>query len=67
MPLNPPLSAGVDAARAFGTGCFKTHLTHDLRGMSEDELRVNAEPFLSNDNHYCEVNLTLFLFLFHRV
>ena len=22
------------------TGCFKTHLTHDLREMSEDELKV---------------------------
>ncbi|KAL1665622.1 cytochrome b5-like heme/steroid binding domain-containing protein [Schizophyllum commune] len=31
--------AGKDAARAFGTGCFKTHLTHDLRGLSESELK----------------------------
>ncbi|RDB20546.1 Membrane-associated progesterone-binding protein 4 [Hypsizygus marmoreus] len=31
--------AGVDAARAFGTGCFKDHRTHDTRGMSESELR----------------------------
>ncbi|KAF9008831.1 cytochrome b5-like heme/steroid binding domain-containing protein [Cyathus striatus] len=31
--------AGVDAARAFGTGCFKEHRTHDTRGMSDDELR----------------------------
>ncbi|KAG6919324.1 hypothetical protein DXG01_007457 [Tephrocybe rancida] len=31
--------AGVDAARAFGTGCFKTHRTHDLRGLTEKELR----------------------------
>ncbi|KAH0587123.1 Neuferricin [Termitomyces sp. J132] len=30
--------AGVDAARAFGTGCFKTHRTHDLRGLTEREL-----------------------------
>ncbi|GAA5881985.1 hypothetical protein JCM16303_003496 [Sporobolomyces ruberrimus] len=30
--------AGVDAARAFVTGCFKTHLTHDLRGFDEKEL-----------------------------
>ncbi|KAG5644916.1 hypothetical protein DXG03_007381 [Asterophora parasitica] len=31
--------AGVDAARAFGTGCFKTHRTHDLRGLTEKELQ----------------------------
>ncbi|KAH9991490.1 cytochrome b5 [Russula vinacea] len=30
--------AGVDAARAFGTGCFKDHRTHDLRGLSESEI-----------------------------
>ncbi|KAF8897171.1 cytochrome b5-like heme/steroid binding domain-containing protein [Infundibulicybe gibba] len=33
------IMAGVDAARAFGTGCFKQHRTHDTRGMSESELR----------------------------
>jgi len=31
--------AGVDGARAFGTGCFKEHLTHDVRGMSESETK----------------------------
>ncbi|TRM68536.1 cytochrome b5-like heme/steroid binding domain-containing protein [Schizophyllum amplum] len=31
--------AGKDAARAYGTGCFKTHLTHDLRGLTESEFR----------------------------
>ncbi|GAA5848860.1 hypothetical protein JCM3766R1_003342 [Sporobolomyces carnicolor] len=30
--------AGKDAARAFVTGCFKTHLTHDLRGFTAKEL-----------------------------
>ncbi|KAK7061355.1 sterol metabolism-related protein [Favolaschia claudopus] len=29
--------AGRDAARAFGTGCFQTHWTHDLRGLSDQE------------------------------
>ncbi|KAJ6510246.1 cytochrome b5-like heme/steroid binding domain-containing protein [Mycena vitilis] len=29
--------AGIDAARAFGTGCFQTHRTHDLRGLSDQE------------------------------
>jgi predicted heme/steroid binding protein len=33
------LMAGVDAARAYGTGCFKDHRTHDLRGLTESELR----------------------------
>jgi len=33
--------AGVDAARSFATGCFATHRTHDLRGLSDDELRVS--------------------------
>ena len=29
---------GLDAARAFGTGCFATHKTHDLRGLTDKEL-----------------------------
>lgn len=32
--------AGKDAARAFATGCFKEHQTHDIRELNEDELRV---------------------------
>jgi len=32
------LMAGKDAARAYGTGCFKEHRTHDLRGLDEKEL-----------------------------
>lgn len=34
--------AGKDAARAYGTGCFSTHLTHDVRGLSEQELKVES-------------------------
>ncbi|CAE6336868.1 unnamed protein product [Rhizoctonia solani] len=30
--------AGKDAARAYTTGCFQTHLTHDTRGLNEKEL-----------------------------
>ncbi|KAJ3247546.1 hypothetical protein HDU78_003959 [Chytriomyces hyalinus] len=30
--------SGVDAARAYITGCFQTHLTHDLRGLSQAEI-----------------------------
>lgn len=32
--------AGRDASRAFITGCFETHLTHDLRGLSDKELEA---------------------------
>jgi predicted heme/steroid binding protein len=31
--------AGVDSARAYITGCFETHLTNDLRGLSEEQLK----------------------------
>jgi len=31
--------AGKDAARAFATGCFKEHRTHDVRGLDEEEQR----------------------------
>ncbi|KAI9197280.1 cytochrome b5-like heme/steroid binding domain-containing protein [Polychytrium aggregatum] len=31
--------AGVDASRAYVTGCFKTHLTHDVRGLTEGEIK----------------------------
>lgn len=31
--------SGKDAARAYITGCFQTHLTHDLRGLSEKQLK----------------------------
>ncbi|KAJ3121625.1 hypothetical protein HK098_003517 [Nowakowskiella sp. JEL0407] len=30
--------AGREGARAFSTGCFKTHLTHDLRGLTEQQI-----------------------------
>jgi len=31
--------AGVDSTRAYGTGCFQTHRTHDLRGVTEAEMK----------------------------
>lgn len=34
--------AGKDASRAFTTGCFQTHLTHDLRGLSDAEVEVRV-------------------------
>jgi len=32
--------SGKDASRAYTTGCFETHLTHDLRGLSKQQLAV---------------------------
>lgn len=34
--------AGRDAARAYATGCFQEHLTHDLRGLNDNQLKVNT-------------------------
>ena len=34
--------AGRDAARAFATGCFATHQTHDIRGLSDREMAVRT-------------------------
>ncbi|PPR02474.1 hypothetical protein CVT24_002023 [Panaeolus cyanescens] len=48
---------GTDAARAFGTGCFQTHRTHDLRGMSDRELAGLAhwKQFYANHKDYVKV------------
>jgi hypothetical protein len=42
--------AGRDAARAFGTGCFKDDLTHDLRGLDPTQLNVNTENLSGADS-----------------
>ncbi|KAF9042563.1 cytochrome b5 [Hymenopellis radicata] len=49
--------AGVDAARAFGTGCFKTHRTHDMRGLTEFELNgiVHWKEFYADHKDYFKV------------
>ncbi|KDN52848.1 cytochrome b5 [Tilletiaria anomala UBC 951] len=31
--------SGTDASRAYVTGCFKYHCTHDLRGLDEDQIK----------------------------
>jgi len=51
------LMAGVDAARAFGTGCFKDHRTHDLRGLSQSELESVAhwKRFFRDHKEYVKV------------
>ncbi|KAJ8590758.1 cytochrome b5 [Rhizopogon salebrosus TDB-379] len=53
--------AGVDAARSFGTGCFATHRTYDLRGLSDDELRgvEHWKKFFSEHKTYEKVGKVL--------
>ncbi|KAF8165107.1 cytochrome b5-like heme/steroid binding domain-containing protein [Crassisporium funariophilum] len=48
---------GHDAARAFGTGCFQAHRTHDTRGMSEKELSSLAhwKKFYAEHKDYVKV------------
>ncbi|GAA6027258.1 hypothetical protein JCM8097_002533 [Rhodosporidiobolus ruineniae] len=49
--------AGKDAARAFVTGCFQTHLTHDLRGFTEKDMVTlnNWKTFYANHAKYRKV------------
>ncbi|KAG2179859.1 hypothetical protein INT43_003645, partial [Umbelopsis isabellina] len=49
--------AGRDAARAYATGCFKEHLTHDLRGLGENQLKgiENWKNFYKNHHKYHKV------------
>ncbi|KLO16380.1 cytochrome b5 [Schizopora paradoxa] len=51
--------AGRDAARAFGTGCFATHRTHDLRGLTERELKVSGvqhwKDFFAKSKKYTKI------------
>lgn len=55
--------AGRDAARAYITGtltqllkkgCFQTHLTHDLRGLSDDQIASLKQwtDFYENSSKY---------------
>ncbi|KAJ3892576.1 cytochrome b5-like heme/steroid binding domain-containing protein [Lentinula edodes] len=52
---------GVDAARAFGTGCFKTHRTHDLRALSDAEIKGirHWKKFYENHPNYFKVGRVL--------
>ncbi|KAM0751260.1 cytochrome b5 [Meredithblackwellia eburnea MCA 4105] len=49
--------AGKDAARAFVTGCFKTHLTHDIRGFTDKDMRslLHWKNFFKNSQKYTYV------------
>ncbi|KAF7301593.1 Sterol metabolism-related protein [Mycena indigotica] len=48
---------GIDAARAFGTGCFETHRTHDLRGLSYKEWEgvLHWKQFFAKHKDYPKV------------
>lgn len=43
-----------DASRAYGTGCFQDHLTHDLRGLTDDQLKAVEDwaAFFENKDDY---------------
>ncbi|KAG8865367.1 hypothetical protein FRB96_000257 [Tulasnella sp. 330] len=49
--------AGKDAARAYVTGCFKLHQTHDTRGFNEQELKSlkKWKDFYANHKDYKKV------------
>ncbi|KAI8147261.1 cytochrome b5-like heme/steroid binding domain-containing protein [Fennellomyces sp. T-0311] len=49
--------AGRDAARAYVTGCFQDHLTHDLRGLSEAQLKGidGWKKFYENHHTYYKI------------
>ncbi|WWC57627.1 uncharacterized protein I303_100159 [Kwoniella dejecticola CBS 10117] len=51
------MMAGRDASRAFTTGCFETHLTHDTRGLNEGELASlrHWKDFFTNHEKYHKV------------
>jgi len=53
--------AGVDAARAFGTGCFATHRTHDLRGLTDRETKgvEHWKKFFAEHKDYTKVGKVL--------
>jgi len=53
--------AGKDAARSFGTGCFATHQTHDLRGLDEQEMQSveHWKKFFADSDKYHKVGRVL--------
>jgi len=55
------MMAGVDAARAFATGCFQTHRTHDTRGLSESEQKglEHWKKFFAEHKTYVRVGRVL--------
>jgi hypothetical protein len=53
--------AGRDASRAFVTGCFQTHQTHDLRGLSDEDLKAldGWTKFFTESDKYFKVGTVL--------
>jgi len=53
--------AGKEGARAFGTGCFKQHMTHDTRGLDEGERQSleHWKKFYANHKTYYRVGRLL--------
>lgn len=53
--------AGIDAARAFGTGCFKEHRTHDIRGLDDNEMKslVHWKNFYAEHATYFKIGRVL--------
>ncbi|KAN0064651.1 hypothetical protein ACQY0O_002281 [Thecaphora frezii] len=49
--------SGRDASRAYVTGCFKEHLTYDVRGFSDRQMKdlLNWKAFYDNSNKYHKV------------
>ncbi|WFD19614.1 hypothetical protein MCAP1_001848 [Malassezia caprae] len=49
--------AGRDASRAYVTGCFETHLTHDVRGLSPEQVEALERwyKFYADHNTYYKV------------
>ncbi|TDL29798.1 cytochrome b5 [Rickenella mellea] len=49
--------AGRDAARAFATGCFGAHRTHDVRGLTEKEEKSlnHWKEYFANSKKYPKV------------
>ncbi|WWC67280.1 uncharacterized protein I206_101188 [Kwoniella pini CBS 10737] len=55
------MMAGRDASRAFTTGCFETHLTHDIRGLNEGELASlkHWKDFFMNHEKYHKIGYVM--------
>ncbi|WVQ82847.1 hypothetical protein IAT38_004982 [Cryptococcus sp. DSM 104549] len=55
------MMTGRDASRAFTTGCFETHLTHDIRGLSDAELASfkHWTSFFADSDKYRKVGTVI--------
>ncbi|KAI8881053.1 cytochrome b5 [Backusella circina FSU 941] len=53
--------AGKDAARAYVTGCFEDHLTHDMRGLSYDQIKGidHWKKFYENHHKYYKIGTVI--------